>query len=257
VNGPESSERAPTPQEVIRRHIDAALVDLRCCMAVVVTAYDASKQKVSVMPLVKEAYVDEEDERQVESLPVITGVPVGFLSVAGFRFTCPISDGNLVINGKTMKATTGVALFSDRSLDKWLSGAGQEVDPEVDHEHALTDAIFIPGLNPFGAPLSDVPTDMASAGSDTDGNGTIDFLTGEIHLGRGATKGVARKDDKAGGGTLVMVGAGTTALTAITVTYTPGDGSAQQTGTINPGGTVTLNVKEKITSASAHVKAVD
>src|SRR5882724_5519500 len=96
MNGPGLSERAPTPAEVIRRALETMRVDLRKSLPVVVTAYDAAHQKVSCKPLIKDAFTDEEDNRQVESLPVITGCPVVFPGAGGYRFTCPISDGNLV-----------------------------------------------------------------------------------------------------------------------------------------------------------------
>jgi hypothetical protein len=93
----------------------------------------------------------------VHSFPVVPGVPVQFLGAGGFRITCPISDGT---GGNA--STTGTLFFSHRSLDKWLTGTGGEVDPEFDHDHALGDAIFIPGLMPFGAPWQSCPTDKMS-----------------------------------------------------------------------------------------------
>jgi len=162
----DESTRRPKAAEVIARAIDARMLRLHTLLPAKVTSYDASKQKVSIQPLIKEPYLDEDDSRQIESMPVISGVPVVFLSAGGFRFTCPISDGSLIIEGKTIPATTGCALFAERSMDRWLSGSGQEVDPAIDHMHKETDAVFIPGLNPFGAPLQSCPTDHATAGAD-------------------------------------------------------------------------------------------
>lgn len=65
-----------------------------------------------------------------------------------------------------------------------------------------------------------------------------------------ASKAVARKGDGAGGGTIVLtfVGSGT-----LGGTYTPGDGSAQQT--ITPGSPITI--KEAITSGSSRISVGD
>ncbi len=52
-------------------------------------------------------------------------------------------------------------------MDRWLAGPGaQQVDPEIDHQHALVDAVFVPGLRTFGRPLSSCPTDHATLGLD-------------------------------------------------------------------------------------------
>lgn len=161
-----SSERAPSLSEVMRRHIEAHMAQVRTCIPAVVTAYDAGTQKVSVKPLVRQAFLDEEDERQTESVPVIAGVPLMFPGAGPFRVTFPISDGNLQIDGNTIPATTGTLFFTERSIDVWLSGSGSEVDPEIDRMHDISDGIFVAGLNPFGAALSDVPTDRMTVGYD-------------------------------------------------------------------------------------------
>jgi hypothetical protein len=149
-------------------------------------------------------------------------------------------------------STTGSLFFSSRSLDKWLSGSGQEVDPEFDHDHALNDAIFFPGLNPFGAPLASCPTDRASFGSDSDGNGRVETTTDNVLLGAGATKGVARDDDAVSGGTLsVTTGVGGFILSIV---YTDADGVPH---TLNAATQGPVSIKERISESSAHIKAVD
>lgn len=132
----------------------------------VVTAWDPSIQRADCRPLVKQAYVDESGERQVESLPIVPGVAVQFPGGGGYRLTVPISDGNTVIDGAIAPATTGMLIFAERSIDKWLSGSGQEVDPEIDHSHQLSDAVFVPGLNPFQAALASCPGDHMTVGAD-------------------------------------------------------------------------------------------
>lgn len=160
----DSSERAPTLAETIRRAIAAELIELRVSLPAVVTSYDPSTRKASCRILVKEAFLDESDQRQVESMPVVNAVPVVMPGTGLYGITFPISDGSLVIGGSTIPATTGELRFSDRSLDRWLTGNGQEVDPEIDHMHALADGIFVPGLYPFGAVPQASPTDHVALG---------------------------------------------------------------------------------------------
>lgn len=162
----DGQERKLKLQTVIDRAIEAFAARLPKAMPARVTKYEADKQRVTCKILVQQPYVDEEDARQVESLPAVPGVPVRFDGGGGFRSTYPISDGNLILGTTRVPATTGLLVFCDRSLDKWLTGSGAEVDPEFDHQHALADAVFFPGLNPFGAPLAHVPTDKMSIGRD-------------------------------------------------------------------------------------------
>ena len=164
--GRDEEVRRPRRQTVIAAAVEAALKRLPRALPARVTKYEADKQRVSCKVLVMRPFFDEEDERQVESIPVIPGVPVIFPGGGGFRETYPISDGNLQINGAPVAATTGLLVWADRSLDKWLTGKGDEVDPEFDHVNSISDAFFLPGLNPFGAPLSSAPTDHMTVGAD-------------------------------------------------------------------------------------------
>jgi hypothetical protein len=149
------SERSPALSEVISGAIEAQLLELHVSIPGKVERYDSSKQLVDVKPLIKGSYFDEEDARQVESLPVIPNVPVLFPGGGGYRVTFPVAVGDFCL-----------LIFSDSSLDRWLSGSGQEVDPGFDHAHALTDAVALVGIRPFGAAWTKAPTDEATLGKD-------------------------------------------------------------------------------------------
>ncbi len=146
--------------ELIDRHVRAALAErVRHMVPARVVKYNATKQSADCKPLIGDFHRGEDGALVTASVPIITSVPVVFLTAGGFTFTVPIAAGD---NG-----TVGMLMFADRSLDRWLSGAGQEVvDPELYHRNALTDAVFVPGLLPFGAPMNPAPpTDHATAGS--------------------------------------------------------------------------------------------
>ena len=142
------SERSATLQGLIGTAVEMGLRNLSTMIPAKVVKWDADKQKANCQILVKQVTEGEEDDddREVASWPVVPSVPVHFMGAGDFRITFPVDVG-----------TIGMLIFSHRSLDKWLSGDGGEVDPEFDHAHVLTDAVFVPGLRTFGAPLSPAP----------------------------------------------------------------------------------------------------
>jgi hypothetical protein len=240
------SDRRETLAEAINRAVSSGRRDLYTAIPAKVVKWDPSKGRADCKPLVKDVTRDEEGARVATSVPVIPGVPVLFQGAGEARITFPIRDGS---GGKA--ATTGLLIFSHRSLDKWLSGTGGEVDPELDHDHALADAVFIPGLMPFGAPWQSVPADEASIGSDTDGNGRIHFGASEVKLGDGASKQVARKGDKVTAG-LQMSAWAQAVETALS---TAGSPIAPASAWNNTGGVE--NGLGSVNQGSAHIKAVD
>ncbi len=160
------SDRRPSFQDVLQRAKESGASSVYTLMPAKIVKWDAGKQRANVKVLVKNASEGEGEERIVESWPVIAGIKVQFIEAGGFRLTCPISDGNLTIDGARIPATTGSLIFAARSLDKWMSGNGDEVDPEIDHVHDPSDAVFFPGLRTFGSPLQSCPTDHMTLGAD-------------------------------------------------------------------------------------------
>src|SRR6266702_894931 len=104
-------QRTPTLGEVIRDGIGSALESVHTAIPASVTKYDAATQKADVQPLVKMAYEDEDGNRQAVNLPVVTSCPVQFPGGAGLTIVFPIAVGD-----------TGLLVFSEASLDKWLNG---------------------------------------------------------------------------------------------------------------------------------------
>ena len=168
-----NSTRGVELSELLRRHVRAELAEgVRSCIPAVVTRFDASQQQADCKPLIRDFHRDEDGALVAASVPVVPSVPVVFLTAGGFTFTAPI----------VANETTGLLLFADRSLDAWLAGQGQEVDPGFYTRSNLADAVFLPGLLPFGAAMSVAPpTDHATAGSVT--GQRIHFHQGTICVG--------------------------------------------------------------------------
>jgi hypothetical protein len=150
------SERRPSLAQCILTAVEQGVRDVYTMIPAKVTRVDLSRQQVDCQVLVKNVTEGEDEERQVVSWPVVTCVPIQFPGANGYRMTFPVTQGD-----------TGALVFSHRSLDKWLTGSGAEVDPQFDHDHGLNDAIFLPGLKPFGQPWQSCPTDHMTVGADT------------------------------------------------------------------------------------------
>jgi hypothetical protein len=136
-----AENETPELETVMTEAIRAGMMELRVSMPVRVEKYDHEKQMVDVKPLIKKEY---KLNNEVVSLPIIPSVPVNFPSSNGgnCRIVLPIKAGDF-----------GYIVVCDRSIEKWLSGDGQEVNPQDVRIHDFTDAIFVPGLRPFANPL--------------------------------------------------------------------------------------------------------
>lgn len=140
--------------EVVRVAIRASLADVHTAIPARVVKYDVTRQMVSVQPVIKVAHITEDDKRAVESLPQIVNVPVQFPSGGGYRITFPMKEGD-----------TGLVLFSEASLDIWLSKGG-DVDPADDRRFSLADAVFVPGVRDFAHALKSAADDRMTMGKD-------------------------------------------------------------------------------------------
>jgi len=131
------TQQSPDFVDALDALIQTHLADVRVALPAKVIEYDASKQKISAQPLIRQKHVKEDATNEVERLPVITNVPVCFPGAGAYAITFPISKGDTVL-----------LVFSDSSIDKWLS-VGGDVDPNDYRKHSLSDAIAIPGLRSF------------------------------------------------------------------------------------------------------------
>lgn len=176
------TERTPTLGEVIEARIATELESMHTAIPGRVVKYDPATQKADVQPLVRSAYLDEDGLRQTASLPVVPSCPVAFPGGSGLVVTFPVAVGDF-----------GLLIFAESSLDKWLAGSGGEVDPQFDHRHHLSDAVFIPGVRPFGAARSTNPGNAVCIGVDGGafqgaalGHALVTWLNAHVHTSGGS-----------------------------------------------------------------------
>ena len=139
-----SNDVTPSLRELLGNEIKSYMLDLHTAMPARVESYDAATQKADVKPLLSKKY---RNGTIVTQIPVIPSVPVQW----------PSSNGGAAYIHLPLKAgDLGIVIICERSIDSWLSGDGQITAPNDPRHHDLSDAVFIPGVRPFKAALSDV-----------------------------------------------------------------------------------------------------
>ena len=161
-----------TLADAMKAAVRRGLREARVALPGRLEAYDASQARADVFPLLREEYFDEEGLRQSERLPIVRDVPVVFPGAGGFRLTFPVAVGDSCL-----------LLFSDRSLDTWLTGGG-EADPVDPRAHHLSDAVALLGLRDFGHAWRGADTPGLTLGED--GGAQIHIEAGTIRLGERA-----------------------------------------------------------------------
>ena len=135
--------------QILRDAIVSQLYDVHVCLPARIEKYVPERQKADCKPLLTRRYSAEQRDTE---LPVITDVPVQWPAAGG---------GAAYLHLPLKKGDLGMLVFCERSLDAWLQGSGQIVSPADPRHHHLSDAIFIPGVRPFGAALAGVSADNA------------------------------------------------------------------------------------------------
>lgn len=133
----------PLMDQVIREAIEAVLNEMNIAFPCKVIARKGNA-KVDIQPLLKRKY----ETGEVIDLPIIQDVPVQMPRGAAYWIKLPVKVGD-----------TGLAVCSQRSLDKWLVSGGS-VDPQDPRKFDVSDAVFFPGLYPFSDQVTGAATDL-------------------------------------------------------------------------------------------------
>lgn len=168
----QASSRSPNDTELLNMAIESWLSDVHTCMPGKVDSYDPATQQATIKPLVQRRIVHEDGSEALEPLPSITNVPVVFLRAAGFFMTFPIVKGDFV-----------TLHFCETSIDNYMSGIGEDTDPDEFRHHDLSDAIAVPGFYPFKKSISDISSENLVIGKDNGGAQIHITPSGEVKLG--------------------------------------------------------------------------
>ena len=164
------STRSPALAEVIRLALERQGRSLRVGLPGRVERFDAVNQLADVTPLLKETAFDEVGAEVVESLPVLTNVPVQFSGGGGYAVTFPVASGDACW-----------LTFADRSLDEWIDRGGV-VDPIDLRRHDFADPVAILGVRSKADKLAEFDDSRAVFGN----KGPRIAVDGSIvHLGVG------------------------------------------------------------------------
>jgi Phage protein Gp138 N-terminal domain len=161
----------PTLYDVMMQAIDTAMMDMHTWIPASIHAIKFSPGlRIDIQPLLQARYINDPTNLNnnggyVANLPVISDVMVCMPQGSKYGVKFPLSVGD-----------TGIALFCERSLDKWAVGSGAIVDPQDTRKHNISDPIFIPGLVPF----SQATTDASEALTLTAPNFRIQNSTTEL-----------------------------------------------------------------------------
>ena len=137
-----SNEATPTLNDHVTELIKSQVLGIHTALPARVEKYDHTTQKADVKPLVSKKYRNSD---LVTEIPVLPSVPVQWPSSAG---------GDAYIHLPLKVGDLGMVIFSERSIDSWLSGDGQITAPNDPRHHDLSDGVFIPGVRPFKAALA-------------------------------------------------------------------------------------------------------
>lgn len=124
---------SPKGANLLRRVMDARLLDVHTALPCEVLAFDAAAQTVDVQPMVKNVIFGETSELE-ESYPQILNVPVKYnRSRKYLGGVFPLEAGDFVM-----------VVFNEWSLDHFRE-KGSEVHPVDPQRHAFSGAVAFPG----------------------------------------------------------------------------------------------------------------
>lgn len=131
--------------------IDARLESFYVAMPGSVLSFDSDLQAISVQPLYRKVYYDENGDVRYQTLPAVQGVPLVFPGMGDWFLSFPVRAGDTVL-----------LIVPNCDMDKWLAGESVATQDSLPN---LADAIAIPGLRRFSAPI---PAEGGGAGYSED-----------------------------------------------------------------------------------------
>lgn len=172
----------PTLAEVIRAALEAHAGDLHTSTVCRVEKYDATKQVVDCVPVIRRPLENAVGDVEHEEICVIPNVPVAWPRAGGFFIHLPLEVGDHVL-----------VVFTHDNIGTWRQ-TGSVSDPGDRSRHSLSSCIAIPGIASMLSPLSPLDADARSAGLVLGKDGSAEQILvaeGEIRIGKLAVSPVA------------------------------------------------------------------
>ena len=138
VGGIGDERISPEWADILASAVEKRLCDVHTAMPAEISSYDSGTNLAIVVPVLQRKYVKDDDP---VNLPLISNVPVAFPRMGEGFLRFPVNSGD-----------SGMLVFQERSIDRWLE-LGRRIDPEDPRKFSLSDAVFVPGLNPKNKPL--------------------------------------------------------------------------------------------------------
>lgn len=129
------TQATPAWSTVIRRAIEVVLRSVSTAEPGVIESFDADACTADVQPLLMRI-VRSETGKTARRQNVVTHAPVLFVGGGGSRLTFPVKRGDQCL-----------LIVASRAIDRW-NEIGEELDPQNERHHHITDAIAIVGLTP-------------------------------------------------------------------------------------------------------------
>lgn len=181
-----------TFEDALGQLLEQSATGLHVAIPGTVTAYDAAKGQVDVLPGVRRPYPTEDGGIAFRPMPVIPACPVLWPGAASGWVTFPLAKGDSVL-----------VVVADYDPAGWLA-SGTPQDPEDVRAHALAHGFAIPFRRRTPA-----------------AGGCLEVGGAEIHLGAGASDYVALASKVADALTLIRTWANTHTHASLKAVGTP------------------------------------
>ena len=146
-------------EELLDKFEDSLLNNLHTALPAKVHSYSIANNYLvaDLEILIKK----DNDDNEYTDYPILPSVPVQMPSGLG---------GDAFINVPLNEGDNGLIIFCETGIDSWLNSDGSEVKaPSQILRHALGNAVFLPGVNPFGKTFNNLSTDNVVINNESGG----------------------------------------------------------------------------------------
>ena len=122
------------PISFLSSFIDIKIDKIWTCVVAKIISYNAEERTVSVQPLIKEVFVDKENNAELLLLPQLDDVPLVYLYGGNFELTFPIKEDDECL-----------VFFSKQCIDNWWKSGGEQKPFEL-RQFDIADGFALVGV---------------------------------------------------------------------------------------------------------------